>query len=179
MPAFYHRHCKDCPYNSGAHLPKEDRQIRNAPLSMEDNGAAVLLIFQAPGVEEWRQGRPVISRKPHSAGSRMAAAFKLAGQCRKHYNITNTVQCFPGKRAQQGNAQPRDNAPSAKARCHCSNWLLEDIQSFNFERIVVFGAAARKTIVGLGLHNDARFCFVRHPTAGISIECLAEAIRLR
>ena len=150
MPAYYESHCIGCPYHNAAHLPVASRQVRSVPLSMEDNGASVLLIFQAPGVEEWTNGRPVVGTNPSSAGVRLEAAFRIARRTRQDYNITNTVQCFPRKNPQVGPAKPRDNAPLAAARRHCSEWLLQDIQVHSYKRIVVFGAHAHSAVRDLG-----------------------------
>lgn len=176
MPTHYELHCEGCPYQSAAHLPASFRQIRAAPLSMEDNHASVLLIFQAPGVDEWSNGKPVISTNPSSAGVRLEAAFRIAHRTRQDYNITNTVQCFPGKKPQHGITKPRDNVPPAAVRRHCSEWLRQDIDTHNYKRIVVFGSHAHKAVRTLGYGNDPRFNFVRHPTGGISNEALGKAV---
>ncbi|WP_431484124.1 uracil-DNA glycosylase family protein [Pseudomonas solani] len=161
MPARYESHCIGCPYNNAAHLPVSSQYNRSAPLSIEDNGASVLLIFQAPGVDEWAKGRPVASTNPSSAGVRLATAFRIAGRTRQDYNITNTVQCFPGKEPQVGTTRPRDNAPTAAVRRHCSEWLRQDIQAQSYKRIVVFGAHARRAVRNLGFGDDPRFRFIR------------------
>lgn len=176
VPSRYECHCIGCPYQNAAHLPVHARQIRSSPLSMEDNGASVLLIFQAPGVDEWAQGKPVVSTNPSSAGVRLEVAFQIALRTRRDYNITNTVQCFPGKRPQVGTVKPRDNAPPAAVRRHCSEWLRQDIEAHAYKRIIVFGAHARRAIRALGLEDNPRFHFIRHPTGGISNESLAKAL---
>lgn len=143
---------------------------------MEDNGASVLLIFQAPGIEEWSKGKPVASVQPSSAGMRLEAAFRIKHQTRLDYNITNTVQCFPGKKPEIGIARPRDKAPTATAQQHCLEWLRKDIEAHAYNRIVVFGAHARKAVLALGLETSPRFYFTRHPTGGISNAELADAL---
>jgi uracil-DNA glycosylase family 4 len=111
---------------------------------MEDNGSLTLLIFQAPGINEWANGRPIISTAPTSAGSRLERAFRKLGKTRQDFNITNTVQCFPGKKIVRNGVSPRDKPPSALARHHCANWLLQDIGAQEFSRVVVFGLHARR-----------------------------------
>ena len=170
MPPQYHSHCIDCPFEHAAHLDDQWR-ICSTPLRMEDNDASVLLIFQAPGEIEWGKGRPVISQKRGSAGVRLERAFKNAGRVRTDYNITNTVQCFPGKRA-----NGRDAAPSTAVRQHCANWLRQDIEARTYKSIVVFGRCAEKSVRALGYSGDPRFRFVKHPAGGISNEDLAKAV---
>lgn len=97
MPDCYELHCLGCPYHGAAHLPEEFRQVRSTPRSMENNAAPVLLIFQAPSVDEWVEGKPVVSTLPSSAGLRLEAAFQQVGKTGQNFNITNTVQCFLGK----------------------------------------------------------------------------------
>lgn len=169
MPNKFHNHCIDCPYMNAAQLSEDDRAIRMTPLSMEDHAAPVLLIFQAPGIEEWKSGKPISSVNPKSAGARLASAFYLIGKTRNDFNITNTVQCFPGKRENCSDSKPRDISPPAKVRQHCYEWLRQDIAIYQYEHIVVFGNLAQKAVQALGYKNDKRFHFVKHPSGGISV----------
>lgn len=176
MPTGFSIHCLGCPYENAEHLSKSERQVRAVPLSMEVHSASVLLIFQAPGEEEWRTGKPISNTKSLSAGGRLARAFKVIGKARADYSITNTVQCFPGKREQPGVGRSRDKLPPALVRQHCGQWLLDDIRSRPFSRIVVFGSFARKAVKALGYGSDERFIFVKHPTGGLSNAELCRSI---
>jgi uracil-DNA glycosylase family 4 len=176
MPTTFSDHCAGCPFENAAHLSPEDRSVRSTPLSMEDNNAPVLLIFQAPGVDEWSSGRPVSSLNPRSAGAKLAAAFHQAGKSRASYNLTNTVQCFPGKPPTSSESRPRDKKPPAAARTHCSNWLRADIESRQFLKIVVFGSEAKKAVKALGLETDARYHYEKHPSGGLSNASLFAAV---
>jgi uracil-DNA glycosylase family 4 len=176
LPAQYGLHCESCQYLNATHLPLATQMVRAMPLSMEDNHAPVLLIFQAPGVYEWAEGRPVISNNPSSAGVRLEAAFQLAHRARNHYNITNAVQCFPGKMPQHDLANSRDKAPPVAVTRLCAEWLRQDIEAYQYERIIVFGSKARKTVRALGYGEDIRFHFCKHPTGGISNVHLAEMV---
>lgn len=167
MPTQFGCHCAGCPYLNATHLPSHFQEIRTAPLSMEENDAEVLLIFQAPGVDEWAKGKPLISIKSRSAGARLEAAFRRANRTRQNYNITNTVQCFPGKKPQVGISKPRDLAPSATARRHCAEWLRQDIEARRYTRIVVFGTPAANAVRKLGFDDDSRFIFRKHPSGGL------------
>jgi uracil-DNA glycosylase family 4 len=144
---------------------------------MEDNGSSILLIFQAPGIEEWKSGRPISSENPKSAGEKLKKAFQLLGRERADYNVSNAVQCFPGKLASSGTKARRDKSPPKAARNACLKWLREDISSGNYGRVVVFGRHAEKAVRELGYGMDARFLFTRHPTAaGVSIATLAKDV---
>jgi uracil-DNA glycosylase family 4 len=172
MPITYESHCTGCPYFHAAHLSSEFRSVRSAPLSKESRKAPVLLIFQAPGEIEWRTGAPISNPKPGSAGARLDKAFIAVGKTREDFDITNTVQCFPGKHT----ATARDKPPTAAARSHCSNWLRDDIAGGVYTRIVVFGSHAKKAVHRLGYKDDSRFHFVKHPSGGLSNAELLEAV---
>jgi uracil-DNA glycosylase family 4 len=176
MPKSY-ANCADCRYIHGRHLPEVAKALRSHPLSLEDNGSRTLLIFQAPGIEEWKSGKPISSDSAQSAGGKLRKAFHLLGKQRTDYNISNVVQCFPGKLAPRGDEKPRDNRPPKSVRRACSKWLREDISKGNYTRIVVFGIPAEETVKELGHEDYSRFLFVPHPTAsGISIAMLSEYI---
>ncbi|WP_410801244.1 uracil-DNA glycosylase family protein [Marinobacter sp. KMM 10035] len=144
---------------------------------MEDNGADVLLIFQAPGVEEWAEGRPVCSTHPSSAGGRLARAWQRLKRTRYDYNITNTVQCFPGKRSEAFSGRRRDKKPPNDVRKFCANWLQLDIEARPYRRIVVFGTEAGKSVRELGYSGDTRFIYAVHPAGGISKDQLETCLR--
>ncbi len=177
MPLHYGEHCKTCPYRDAVHLDEGDRQLRQTPLSMEDNGSDVLLIFQAPGRKEWEEGRPTCSTDPRSAGGRLIKAFKDLGSTRGKYNITNIVQCFPGKEIAAKAGKPRDKKPDTSARNCCTNWLSLDIGAREYRQIVVFGREAEKAVGALGFAKDSRFKFCKHPTGGLKksdlVSCLS------
>lgn len=176
MPTEYGCHCTGCPYLNADHLESHFQKMRMTPLSMEENDADVLLIFQAPGVDEWTTGKPVISTKNGSAGVRLKLAFHRANRTRQDYNITNTVQCFPGKKSQVGISKPRDLAPSAAARRYCAEWLRQDIEARRYNRIVVFGTPAANAVRKLGFEKDSRFRFVKHPSGRLKNIDLDEAL---
>jgi len=175
MPTQYGCHCNGCPYLNADHLQPHFQNMRSAPLSMEENDADVLLIFQAPGVNEWAKGKPVISTKHGSAGVRLNAAFRRVNRTRQNFNITNTVQCFPGKKSAVGVSNPRDLAPKAAAQRHCAEWLRQDIEAHKYTRIVVFGTPAAKAVRKLGF-TDSKFKFIYHPAGGLKNVDLDEAL---
>lgn len=177
MPLYYGKHCKNCPYCSAGHLDESYRQRRQTPLSMEDNGSDVLLILQAPGLKEWEEGRPSCSTDPRSAGGRLIKAFEELGRTRGDYNITNTVQCFPGKENAAKTGQPRDKKPDTSALNCCTNWLKLDISAREYRQIVVFGREAEKAVKALGFGQDSRFKFCKHPTGGLKKNDLVSCLR--
>ena len=173
MPSDFGCHCDGCQYQYGDHLPHEDRA---GPLEMEDNGSPILLVFQAPGEQEWVNRRPISSTKPRSAGNRLKNIFALLGKARESYNITNAVQCFPGKKPTVNGNKPRDRVPSASARRSCVQWLRNDLEAREYTKVIVFGAIARKAVESIVGKADGRFEYLRHPTGGISTARLCQAL---
>ncbi len=176
MPLGFGEHCRGCPYEGVPHLSAADRTVRSIPLAMEDHRSAVLLLFQAPGEKEWIHGRPVSSNEIGSAGYRFENAFARAKKTRADFNITNAVQCFPGKKEVKASERPRDRCPPALARRHCADWLLKDLKARPYSRISVFGSEARKSIDHLGLATDPRVQFYKHPAGGLSDAEILDAI---
>ena len=53
MPCTFKGYCNGCPYSGVPHLLSTERRL---PLSMEPNpGTTALLIFLAPGINEWKK----------------------------------------------------------------------------------------------------------------------------
>lgn len=156
MPKEYRGHCFDCPYIKNT-VDEADK-----PLSMENNSSDILLIFQAPGESEWKDKNPVCSGNSKSAAARIRNSLERINKSRKDFNITNAVQCFPGK-----SASGRDKRPVIAARRKCADWLETDIKSFQFRKIIVFGSLAKESIDSIGYSEDSRFVFLRHPSGGL------------
>lgn len=157
MPKGYGERCLDCPYM------KNTVKEADKPLSMENNSSNILLIFQAPGETEWKEKMPICSKNSKSAAARIRNSLTRIGKSRINYNITNATQCLPGK-----SASGRDKKPVKAARKKCASWLKADIDSFEFQKIIVFGSLAKESIHSLGYGTDSRLIFLRHPSGGLS-----------
>lgn len=151
MPNRAINHCHQCPY-----LGRRNR----LPLSMEINSLDVLLVFQAPGIYEWRYGRPICSPSPKSAAARIRNSLCRIGKSRRDFSITNAVQCYPGKKS-----NGRDKCPNRQACRHCAQRLRNDIVAYDWRKIIVFGTVAEWSVRHLGYHNDRRFRFLFHPAS--------------
>jgi uracil-DNA glycosylase family 4 len=174
MPNEYREHCTSCDYNPANGYSPERVTRSCTPLSIEKNSERVLLIFQAPGVEEWLIGKPISGNNPNSAAARIRNALNRLSLNRTDFSITNAVQCLPGKAA-----SGRDKRPSSTAQRCCSKWLRIDIESADYSKVVVFGDMAKKSVADLGFLNDRRFLFLRHPSGGLSNDCLDRAFELQ
>ena len=180
---FNNKDCKNCPYCNGKHL---NPPVNNClPLSAELNDSNTLLIFQSPGFDEWtgNQGKnnhaPIISNKTSSTANRMRKSFERNETKRDSYDITEAVQCYPGK-----NISGRDKRPSITVIRCCSGHLAFDLGK-NYEKVVVFGKVA-ETAVNLVFKADenlakkyvGKIIFVPHPSSGLTNEELDKACKL-
>lgn len=167
MPNFYGDHCFDCTHNkTAASLETPQSEL---PLSMEKNSGNTLLIFQSPGIYEWKDKKPICSENNRSTAARIRNSLIRIGKCRTEFSITNAVQCFPGK-YENG----RDKTPSKSIIRCCSNWLKDDISSSDYKNIVVLGAVAKQSVEILG--KDERFIFIGHPSGQLKNTTLDDAL---
>ncbi|OTE98023.1 hypothetical protein BCS42_11350 [Crenothrix sp. D3] len=143
---------------------------------MEDNGSDTLLVFQAPGEEEWmKQGIPLYPeiKRGGTAGSRIKLSWEREQKCRNtssptrtDYDIVNVVQCFPDK--DPNSNENRDAKPNVMAVCCCSNRLLTILQQKNYVKIIAFGDIAQQVLPSLisRLSLQPNFINAPHPTGG-------------
>ena len=168
----YNQNCYNCPYNNQIHLAKTPYiTTRNTPpIELEDNQSDILLVFQAPGSEEWKVGfaiQPTV--KPGgTAGSRLLQSWNRKSKSRSDFDIINTVQCFPG------NTGNRDTAPNVMAICCCSKRLLLVLQSKSYRKIITFGDLAFQVVSNLILScsHQPQLIQARHPNGGVSQKIL-------
>lgn len=162
MPNNFKKHCNNCPYNPRNGYATLSNGEPSGPLFLEANSERALLIFQAPGLEEWIARKPISSNNSRSAAARIRASLARLGKTRVDFSITNSTQCYPGKE------NLRDKPPLTSARKCCSNWLKQDIEVCAYSRIIVFGSTAKKSVIELGYAIDPRLIFIRHPSGGLS-----------
>ena len=143
MPNNY-KYCNDCPYKNQQHLP--NKSAINSPLSLEiGNNADTLLVFQAPGMDEWhgntisKQRTPIDSINPRSTAARIRASMQRKGVIRANYDITEAVQCFPGRKI-----PGRDKKPCKKSQTLCAQYLEQDLRKKQYQKIIAFGCIAYK-----------------------------------
>ncbi|MNF89825.1 hypothetical protein D3C84_723640 [compost metagenome] len=159
--------CQNCPYFQQAHLPPDKCTDRtDQPVELECHGSKILIVAEAPGVEEWRVGAPLqsITKRGGTAGARMAQSWKRTTKRREDFDIVNTVQCYPGV------SGARDARPHQLAVCSCSGRLAAILREKNYDRVICFGTAATEVVTHLQkIHNFSfEVCSKRHPTGGIT-----------
>ena len=153
--------CVGCPYANSS----------NQPIRCERNGSKYLLVFQAPGNDEWSgttiSGNriPIDSANSHSCAARMRNSFARKKASRKDYDIAEAVCCYPSK-----NTNRRDKKPSARSIASCTKNMERLLQKGQYTKIVCFGNVAYKVVSqALSTINGNAICtWVSHPSSGVS-----------
>jgi uracil-DNA glycosylase len=137
--------------------------------------AAILLIGEAPGAVEDREGRPFVGR----SGRFLDGLLAEAGLTREEVYITSAVKCRP----------PGNRTPKADELAICkAAWLDRQIELIRPGVIVLLGRTAVKQLMGketdLGKMHGRFFecagqrCFVSfHPAAGMRFPEVGRMIR--
>lgn len=158
--------CQQCPYFSTEIF---------SPLSIEKKpNASILLVFQSPGRDEWENKTPISSENRQSTAARIRNALTRVGKSREEFDITNAVQCFSGI-----SNTGRDKKPSKIARKYCMELLRLDISSKPYDKVIVFGQVAQKsveTIMAL-MNTQITTEYLKHPSGGLSNHDLDSALR--
>ncbi len=122
--------CRECPLAEQPVVPG------NGPVQ-----ADLVVVGQAPGDQEVRQGRPFVG----PAGKALRRAFDSLGV--DHLSkvfFTNTVLCHPGKN--EGNG--RDRKPPAEAIRACHERLRGEVEETGARWILAVGALAAERVTG-------------------------------
>jgi len=115
--------CRKCPELSGPPV-----------LSMGAPGALIMLVGEAPGEEEQKQGKPFIGR----AGKLLSDMVKSAGIPQSLIYIANTCRCRP----------PGNRVPKKGEVKNCFPWLVAEIDCVSPMVIVPLGTTAAKVFLG-------------------------------
>ena len=145
--------CSLCPFNpqnNMANLHSKNLAYiwnakNNGPLMLENNNSDILLVFEAPGIDEWHKRQPIISKRKFSAGRKFDDALKKAGKYRTNYDITEAVLCFPGKSTTGTNAKIQEEVEIAAT--YCQQYLQQDISNKNYRKIICFGKTAYNSVL--------------------------------
>jgi len=96
--------------------------------------SGLLIIGEAPGAEEDKQGLPFVG----ASGELLTKMLSAINLSREEVFITNIVKCRP-----PGNRQPNPDEISA-----CKMFLLRQISEINPKLILLLGSVAAKTLLG-------------------------------
>lgn len=104
-------------------------KTRTRAVSGEGNPRTkIMIIGEAPGQEEDKQGRPFCGR----AGRFLDELLKIAGLKREKIFITNVVKCRP----------PKNRPPKKEEIRACHFWLEEQIKTLKPKLIITLGSHA-------------------------------------
>ncbi|MCP8308440.1 MAG: uracil-DNA glycosylase [archaeon] len=144
--------CKLCPLH---------KSRKNAVPGEGSIKAKLILIGEAPGVEEDEQGRPFVGR----AGEILNDALKVANLKRKDLFITSVVKCRP----------PDNRIPNLEERKACNPYLKRQIDVIKPKVICLLGNIALQTFFkkasisklrGKAIERDGHLYFCTyHPAA--------------
>lgn len=98
-----------------------------------DRQARLMIIGEAPGAEEDRQGEPFVGR----AGQLLDAMLAAIGLQREQVYIANILKCRP----------PSNRDPRAEEVVACSGWLGRQIALVEPELILAVGGVAAKNLL--------------------------------
>jgi len=174
----YDKVCDICPYRKGMHLEGTIyKNIQYTPLKLESNSSRILLVFQSPGEEEWKNGKAIlsISKQGGTAGKRIENSWNRTNMKRDDFDITNVVQCFPGK-----GLNGRDNIPQLMAICKCKERLEYVIKNGKYKKIISFGSIANEVISNIHKRNNSSFIHIQknHPSGGVTNDELDKLWRM-
>lgn len=119
-------HCDLCPLSANA-----------TTICMDGSGpndAQIMIVGEAPGFTEDRQGVPFVGR----AGQVLNEMLEQAGFRREDVFVTNSVRCRP----------PENREPAAKELEACRRYLIDEIGAVRPRVIVALGNSALKTLTG-------------------------------
>lgn len=142
---------KKCPYKKCSVNPSQNHTYihskRNSgPLELYSQIPTndILLIFEAPGIDEWSKGEPICSKRIGSAGHKFNAELRAQGKIKSNYDIVEAVRCFPGTSTKT--THQKNDAELESAATYCEKYLRDIILSKNYKKIVCFGKIAKKSV---------------------------------
>lgn len=104
--------------------------------------ASVVLVGEAPGADEEKQGRPFVGR----AGKLLDEALEQAGLERAEIWITNVVKIRPSEPG--ANGRRRNRPPTSEERAVFRPWLERELRILAPDAVVCVGATAASALLG-------------------------------
>ena len=159
------RRCTACPLYKSRTLSVAGEGSQNAK---------IIIVGEAPGSEEDRQGFPFVGR----SGKFLDEMLKLADLKKENVFLTEAVKCHP----------PKNRNPLIKELKICKElWLEKQIELIKPELIVILGRSALKSLLnwtnvaevhGKLLKKDGRKYFVTyHPSAGMRFPKIGQEMK--
>lgn len=124
--------CVKCPHLAASR--------KNVVFGVGDIHASLMLVGEAPGADEDRQGEPFVG----AAGQLLTRILKTMGFGRENVYIANVLKCRPDTPGQlTGNRKPTGEEMKI-----CLPYLLEQIQLIRPKVLVALGATAMEGLLG-------------------------------
>lgn len=131
-------------------------QRRQAVFGVGDRNADWMVIGEAPGAEEDRQGEPFVGR----AGKLLDAMLRAAGLEREQTYIANILKCRP----------PSNRDPHPMEAAACSGFLRQQIERVAPKLILCVGRVAAQNLLGTEESMaQLRGRVHRHPDSGTPV----------
>ncbi len=157
------RNCKKCPLGEAR---------KNAVPGEGPIGAEIMIIGQAPGVEEDKAGRPFVGR----AGKFLNYLLKLVKIKRERVFITSPIKCFP----------PQNRKPKKEEIKACLPYLKKQIEIINPQKFILLGEVAFSVFFLNKKLSDSRGKWIKkggkeyfptyHPAAGMRFPKIRKAL---
>ncbi len=129
------RRCRKC---LDAGYPITPRPIFSGPAT-----ARIMVIGQAPGLNETRTGRPFDGPAGRRLFSWLGRAGFVEDEFRRTQYITAVTKCYPGKKGARG-----DRVPTAMERKLCAPFLSRELELVDPALIIPVGRIAISRFLG-------------------------------
>lgn len=143
-----------CPYKKCSSTPSKNHlyihsKRNNGPVDLYSLQPTndILVVFEAPGIDEWRKGEPICSQRRGSAAYKFNTELSKQGKQKSNYDIAEAVRCFPGTSTTSSNQKKQQELDEAAK--HCKKYLKAIILNKNYKKIVCFGEVAKKSVTSI------------------------------
>lgn len=141
------RNCTRCTAVLSSHPenpPSVMRSVEPKPILSPPICAKIMLVGQAPGLTEYKTGRPFSG----PAGDAIRQLFSACGVRFMDFDRlvyqTSAVKCFPGRRKNRDRWE--DHPPCSTMVRNCSGFLARQIEQTQPKLIVTLGGVAARTV---------------------------------
>lgn len=121
-----------------------------------DLNAEIMLVGEAPGSEEDKQGEPFVG----AAGRKLTKLLEEVGIQRKEIFITNTIKCRP----------PGNRKPLASEISNCHDYLEQQVDLIRPRVLCALGGVAAQSMLGTS-QSIGRLREKVHEYRGVSLIC--------
>lgn len=125
----------------------DDARVVPRPIVPALHAKPVMLIGQAPGLEEYRSGKPFSG----DAGQKIREIFDEAGLPKGQFDrlvySSAVIKCFPGSKPPKEGRSREDVVPNAQMIRNCDPWLSRQLEIAEPKVIVTLGGLSLKRIL--------------------------------